>query len=165
MTEHGRSCWHPYQFYRFKKVRKNRIVVATTNGGISRLLSAAIHFSLETVTAKTVSHTRPRLVFVLFSASLRANTTLSVNNWPILYVSISAGDAGEERLRVNTQGLQLVCTSPCTLSGFHGRNTDLRDQLFIRCFISFASHLVLEIHSHVRRASTRDYGMNFLQTS
>lgn len=37
-----------------------------------------------------------RLRCLLFSAPLRANTTLSVNNWPILYVSISAGDVAKK---------------------------------------------------------------------
>jgi len=92
------SCWHPYQFNWLKKARKTQMVVATTNGtndgSISRFLSTVIHFSLETITAKTVSHTRPRFVFV--AAPLRANTTLSVNNWPIFYVRISAGDAARK---------------------------------------------------------------------
>jgi len=148
-----RSYWHPYQFNRLKKARKNRIVVATTNdtndGSISRFLSTVIHFSLETITAKTVSHTRPRFVFI--AAPLRANTTLSVNNWPIFYVRISTDDAA----RKGCARAREVCTTRVCITVHTVRLPWTRYRLARRgflfvCFISFASHLVLEIHSHMR---------------
>lgn len=123
--------------------------------------AAAVRFSLGSCyRAKSVSSSLP---FVPH-AVLRANTTLSVNNWPILRSGIyQAGDA----TRKGCARTREICKRVCIYHALPCRpvSTDA-----IPCTTSFSSVilslscLVLEIRLHVKRG-TGDYATNFCQTS
>lgn len=167
MAKPKRSCWHLYPCYRFKKTYKNRIVVATTNGWyFSTFIGSHSLFIRNCYRENCFAHPSAlRLRCLLFSAPLRANTTLSVNNWPILYVSISASDA----TRKGCAWAREVCNSCVHHRADCPASTRTQYRLARRGFYSLFYFFRLASrprNSFTRETRvTRDYGMNFLQTS
>lgn len=151
-----------FQFEKLAK-RDQTVVVrararAHTNGIFLDFYRQPFTFHQKPLPQRAVSRTpsvfRLRcLLCALLPASLRANTTLSVNNWPILQRQYINGRCNEERLRANTRGL---CSSRMYLFmhavRFSRTPPPVRD-VFLSLpylFRFFFSRLILETHSHVK---------------